>query len=210
MALKDVFRGSKESLKDSYKKSLEWLQRMIDTLIGKSNSNTTKTDDQTEFKKMRFEPVNFPEMGKMYFFMYHDPLTKATLPYWDKFPVVIFVDTTPLKAGNGIGLIGLNFHYLPPLARASILDALIMTQDSIGEGKDKKLDIASYDVIRSFMNKYPDARVCIKKYALKQILSSSVTKGKFAEIHPDDWRFVVTLPLHEWVRNPNYTGPLPW
>lgn len=208
MALKDIFKGPKDAIKDSLNKSLEWLQNMIDMALGKTNSNTTSTDDQTEIRKMRFESVNYPEMGKLYFFMYHDPLTKATLPYWDKFPVVIFIEQ--VQVSTGIGFLGLNLHYLPPMARAGLLDALIVAHYEMGkEGKDKKLYL-NYEILRSFMTNYPSARICIKKYALSQIMASSTTKGRFAEIHPDDWRFVVTLPLHEWVRNPNYSGSLPW
>lgn len=209
MALRDIFKGSSFTIKDSYKKSLDWLNDMISNMFGKTNDNTTRTDDETEKRKMNFKGVNTPMIGKLYFFMYHDPIHKATLPYYDKFPIVIPIEYVTLNEGSG--MMGLNLHYLPPVARATLLDALVLElNDENYEGEQKRLKI-NYQILKSFMGNYPDAKVCIKKYSLRRIFGSSMSKGKFNEIHPDDWKFVVMLPsLHEWVRNPNYTGPLPW
>ena len=54
----------------------------------------------------------------MYFY---DPKHKETLPYYDRFPLIIMVGPAPR------GFIGLNLHYLPLATRAKFLDALLGT-----------------------------------------------------------------------------------
>ena len=58
-----------------------------------------------------------PKYGIMNLFGY-DPKHKATLPYYDRFPLIM-----PLEAAKG-GFYGLNFHYLQPGARVNFLRQL--------------------------------------------------------------------------------------
>lgn len=209
MAFKDLFRGPISAIRDSFKKSQEWLNDMMQALLSKTNDNTTKTDDENDKKRLNFKGVSRPEPGKLYFFMYHDPKYKSVLPYYDRFPMVIAVEEMPLK--DGMGFLGLNLHYLPPHLRAVILDELIMTYPYGSEDtNERKLSVDSYETLRAFITNVPMVKSCIKKYYYGRIVSSKFSKGAFNEIHPNDWKYAVTLPLHEWVRNPNYSGPLPW
>ena len=68
-----------------------------------------------------------PKYGIMNLFGY-DPKHKDRLPYYDVFPLIF-----PLEPAKG-GFIGLNFHYLPPLARVRFLRSLANTTT------DKKFD----------------------------------------------------------------------
>ena len=68
-----------------------------------------------------------PKYGIMNLFGY-DPKHKDRLPYYDTFPLIF-----PLEPAKG-GFIGLNFHYLPPLARVQFLRSLANTTT------DKKFD----------------------------------------------------------------------
>ena len=68
-----------------------------------------------------------PKYGIMNLFGY-DPKHKERLPYYDTFPLIF-----PLEPAKG-GFIGLNFHYLPPLARVRFLRSLANTTT------DKKFD----------------------------------------------------------------------
>ncbi len=61
-----------------------------------------------------------PKYGIMNLFGY-DPKHKDRLPYYDTFPLIF-----PLEPAKG-GFIGLNFHYLPPLARVRFLRSLADT-----------------------------------------------------------------------------------
>ena len=58
-----------------------------------------------------------PKYGVMNLFAY-DPKHKATLPYYDRFPLIM-----PLQAAKG-GFYGLNFHYLPMEQRVKFLRQL--------------------------------------------------------------------------------------
>ena len=56
-----------------------------------------------------------PFFGRLNMFFY-DPKLKATLPYYDRFPLVL-----PLKRFEN-GFLGINFHYLPiPLRILSLI-----------------------------------------------------------------------------------------
>ena len=54
-------------------------------------------------------------LGKM-FFLFYNPKNKLTLPYYDKFPIVM-----PIHTYND-GFLGLNFHYLSPSQRSILLE----------------------------------------------------------------------------------------
>ena len=56
-------------------------------------------------------------VGKMYFY-YYDPKTKDKLKYYDRFPLVIPIETYP------DGFLGLNLHYIHPKHRLILLDKL--------------------------------------------------------------------------------------
>ena len=58
-----------------------------------------------------------PKYGMMNLFGY-DAKHKATLPYYDKFPLIF-----PIEPAKG-GFIGINFHYLPFGARVAFLKQL--------------------------------------------------------------------------------------
>ena len=64
-----------------------------------------------------FEKSGSPTIGEMYMFSY-DPKYKDVLPYYDMYPLVIPIEM------YADGFLGLNLHYLPPLARARLLDSL--------------------------------------------------------------------------------------
>jgi hypothetical protein len=64
------------------------------------------------------ETRNKPLIGRMFMFLY-DPKGKETLPYYDRFPLILMVG--PAKKG----FYGLNLHYLPPRARAVFFDRLM-------------------------------------------------------------------------------------
>ena len=57
-------------------------------------------------------------VGTMQMFFY-DPKHKETLPYYDLFPLIVVIG--PAEGG----FYGLNLHYLPPILRAKMLDALM-------------------------------------------------------------------------------------
>ena len=53
---------------------------------------------------------------------------KDKLPYFDRFPVVIIIETYET------GFLGINFHYIPPMKSREVLDGLLRYWD--GETDD--------------------------------------------------------------------------
>jgi hypothetical protein len=119
------------------------------------------------------------QMGGLYQFVY-DPLTKADLPYYDMFPLVI-----PLQREQD-GFIGLNLHYLPPAYRAAFLDKL-MQFAIVNENDEPKRLRVTYDILAT-SRRYKEFRACTKHYLNSQI------KSKILTIKPNEWETALFLP----------------
>src|SRR5210317_678282 len=75
-----------------------------------------------------------PSVGRLNLFGYN-PKFRKTLPYYDIFPLVL-----PLEPISG-GFMGMNFHYLPPLARYRMLEQLQKFATNNKFDKTTKLDL---------------------------------------------------------------------
>ena len=121
--------------------------------------------------------------GRMYFFMYN-PKHKATLPYYDLFPLIL-----PIQKFSD-GFLGINFHYLYPKDRAILLDELKVFVN------DRTLtDIArirvSYNMLRGF-TRFKRAKPCIKRYL------TTYMKSQFIPVTPDEWGPALFLPVEQF------------
>jgi hypothetical protein len=123
-------------------------------------------------------------IGKMYFFAY-DAKYKDVLPVWDKFPLVIPMET------YSDGFLGLNLHYLDPGSRLVLLDRL---HDFINN--DKYDDTTRFNLSYSLLSASKRYRIidpCIKRYLFSNILSSLIY------IEPDNWETAIWLPVQKFV-----------
>lgn len=123
-------------------------------------------------------------IGRMYFFFY-DPKTKDTLPYYDRFPLVIPIEQYP------DGILGLNLHYIHPKQRIILLDKLSEYANNEKYNKTTKLAL-SYDLLRSASKMY-EASPCIKRYLFSHI------ESRFLEIDADEWDIAALLPMESFV-----------
>lgn len=125
--------------------------------------------------------------GNMYMF-YYDPKLKNTLPYYDTFPLIF-----PLSADKN-SFLGINFHYLNPVLRAKLLDALYehVSNDKMNDTTKMKI---SYDILKS-ASKYRYFKPCIKRY-----LKSHV-RSRFVKIYPNEWDFAVMLQTQNFEKAP--------
>jgi hypothetical protein len=121
-----------------------------------------------------------PRPGMMYFFNY-DPKHKETLPYYDRYPLVICVKLLP------DGFHGLNLHYLPPMQRAGLLTKLEEVASNTAWNENTKLNI-SYRLLSSF-GKFKEFRPCFKRYLTNHVRSA------FLFIPSQSWDISVFLPL---------------
>lgn len=123
------------------------------------------------------------EPGKMYGFFY-DPKHKLTLPYYDTFPLIF-----PF-AVKGDHFIGINLHYLPPLLRARLMDALYdLTEKNLTE--DSKLKL-SYGILNG-ASRFKLFQPTIHKYLFKHMRSN------FLEIPATQWDIAALLPAERFV-----------
>ena len=127
--------------------------------------------------------ANKLEVGQMFIYTY-DAKYKATLPYYDTFPCILLVDID--TTGH---FIGLNLHYLPPLLRAKLLDAIM---DLPTYKTDKQRAKMKYQIVRSFAGS-DLAKPCLKKYLYSHV------EGNFIEIMRNEWHYVAALPLANFV-----------
>ena len=98
---------AKEGISPRTQKARSWLRQKISSL------NPTSRSLMQDRIRLRDNSV----IGKMYFFFY-DPKLKDSLPYYDRFPLVI-----PIERYQN-GFLGLNLHYIHPKQRIILLDKL--------------------------------------------------------------------------------------
>ena len=123
-------------------------------------------------------------IGKMYFYFY-DPKTKDTLPYYDRFPLVI-----PIESYSD-GFLGLNLHYIHPKQRLILLDKLSETATNDKFDSKTKLRV-SYSYLAGASKAF-EATPCIKRYLYTHIQS------RFLEISADEWDIAAMLPVETFV-----------
>lgn len=124
-----------------------------------------------------------PKPGKMLMYQY-DAKWKDVLPYWDMFPVVFPVELYKDS------FLGLNMHYLPPVYRVRLFDALFETTNNKKYDDTTKLKI-SYQMLKAASNmRY--FKPCVKKYLYSHV------KSQLIEVPIDEWAYVAFLPIHRF------------
>lgn len=137
-------------------------------------------------------------IGKMYMFVY-DAKYKDILPYFDKFPLIF-----PIEFYSN-GFLGINLHYLPPMARARLMDALYTIANNQKFNVSTRLNI-SYQILKAYSRQFVRVEECIKRYRYDCVRSA------FHYVNPTDWDKALMLPMQQWHLNPNrkYAKALPY
>ena len=120
---------------------------------------------------------------------FYDPKTKDTLPYYDRFPLVVVVG--PAEKG----FYGLNLHYLPPILRAKMLDSLMEVATSKKSRPNAKFSI-TYDRLKS-MSSMRYFKPCFKHYLTAHV------KSQFARVPAPEWEIATFLPIAQFEKIPN-------
>jgi hypothetical protein len=122
-------------------------------------------------------------MGGLCFF-YYDPKTKGSLPYYDRFPLVLVLE----KYNDGF--LGLNLHYLPLDYRLAFLDRLMDYAQFTDENNIGRLRV-TYDILNA-SKKFKLFKPCIKKYLTSQVQS------KILAVQPNEWEVAIFLPVQQF------------
>ena len=148
---------------------------------GKLMSNITpgvfekRTDEARKVSSMEF--------GYMYAFKY-DPKTKNDLPYYDTFPLIF-----PVRMDSD-GFLGINFHYLPPVLRAKLMNALYSTLTNKKYDDTTKVKI-SYSILQS-ASKYRYFKPMLKKYLRSHV------RSQFLEVQVNERDIAIFLPTESF------------
>ena len=136
----------------------------------------------------RVPPFSPPRPGNMYLFKYA-PVTRATINYYDKFPLVLVMETY-----SG-GFMGLNIHYLPIKQRIALfskIDGLLNNRSYNFSTRAVKL---TYEKLKPF-TRYKESLPCIRRYRRKNV------RGRLVRIFPQEWLLAMFLPLEQFVKKP--------
>ena len=153
-----------------------WLGQKIGQLRIPSDRSNVLNDAS------RISPKAF--IGRMYFFAY-DPKLKDVLPVWDKFPLVIPMET------YSDGFLGLNLHYLDPMSRLVLLDKLMDFANNDKYNDTTKFNL-SYNLLAG-SRRFKIIEPCVKRYLLSHIRSSLIY------VEPNNWETAVFLPVQKMV-----------
>ena len=165
---------AKEGLTPRSNQARAWLQSKVAEL------RPTRAALMRDRNKLRESSV----IGKMYFYFY-DPKTKDTMPYYDRFPLVI-----PIESYND-GFLGLNLHYISPKYRMTLLDKLSVTASNKTYDERTRLRL-NYKYLANASRVF-EATPCIKRYLYGHIQS------RFLEITADEWDIAALLPMESFV-----------
>lgn len=155
----------------------------------RKNVRKTAVDPARVMREERDNLVNSwtnTSVGKMYM-VYYDPKHKKTLPYYDRFPLII-----PIERYKD-GILGMNLHYLPPILRAKLLDSLydVVSNDRYDESTKFKV---SYTILNS-ASKFQEFKPCIKRYLGNHF------RSRFIRIPPANWTPAVFLPVEQFEKS---------
>ena len=141
--------------------SINWYKKKVADLSNRISAARLMRDNK--LKKA-------PSFNKLHFFRY-DPKLKATLPYYDTFPLVM-----PIQSAKG-GFLGINFHYLPIPLRMRLLETL-----------DKRGFRGDYSKLKNIREVKPT----IKHYLRRQFVSG------FLELEEDDYAPGIFMPVAQF------------
>jgi hypothetical protein len=178
----EILQNSQKAGGDSVtpKQAIDWLRQQA--LQTKGVDPQSVIDDATAFKRLTGLSDN--SIGKMYMFSY-DPKHKDILPYYDNYPLVFPVEY------YGDSFLGINLHYLPPMLRAKLMDALYSTLNNKKYNKTTQL-VLSYNILKS-ASKFKYFEPCLKKYLFSHV------RSPFVYIAPNEWNIAMMLPTERFV-----------
>jgi len=157
--------------------SREWFRKRLQDMRRINRSQLMNQDEVTLANKQN------PLIGSMNMFFY-DAKHKDTLPYYDKFPLVIIIGGAPK------GFMGLNLHYLPPILRAKLLDSLMDTTTNKRYDETTRFNVTYKMLAATAKTRF--YKPCVKQYLFSQV------RSRLARVHAPEWEIATFLPTADW------------
>ena len=168
----------------------KYMQSVIDASKGRPKSTAWFRDKIAEFgtpKAMNLirdgKQSSRPFFGNLNMFFY-DPKFKNTLPYYDRFPLVL-----PIERYSK-GFLGINLHYLPIPLRIRLLDELMDYSTDTNFDSKTKIN-ANYSKLKN---------VKLLKPTLKRYLAGKV-KSRFRRVDADEFTVATLLPVQRFSKS---------
>ena len=166
--LRDALNRNQGNVKT--RNARDWFQRRARALKSELRNKFTQVDTADEFYN-KSKKTGKQSIGPGSIFAYfYDPKYKKELKYYDRFPLVLVFDFKPN------GFIGCNFHYLPPLLRAKLMDEI---------DKAKGINWKALSRIK-------EVKPTVKRYLYKHISS------KVVQIEDDEKEIALFLPTERF------------
>lgn len=176
----DRLRGATSDLR---RWSLRQFRNIASRLSGRGPASR---DWMTRHRERLFDYMGPNMLGRLCMYIY-DPKHKATLPYYDRFPLVV-----PIELYQD-GWLGLNLHYLPPHYRAVLFDVLMRNIIQNSRYNENRRIRITYDLVRQVSrNRY--YLPTIKRYLRGHV------KTKIYWLRPQDWEMALYLPTERFVK----------
>lgn len=147
----------------------------------------SKTPSDNAKTNMRFRP------GHIYIFRYANPITEATLDWWDKNPMVLALDPSKEAKHNDLGI---NLNLLPIRLRTQLLDKVYdVYKNQIEAAKKAKPSDALHQ--KDLKITYKDAYKFLYKFGFEFAIRqySPKLKTKQSVISYESWVKVAQLDL---------------
>lgn len=188
--LDKLYRSSVDN-KYQAERARQWFRGIATTVQGLKPETIMKGNSPLGRPRLRGQSqLDRRNIGRMMLFFY-DPKTKDKLPYYDKFPLVF-----PFRFVKD-GFYGINLHYLPPVLRAKLLDAIYTGYIDKHLDEEKRLNF-SYKLLNG-SSRYRWFKPCVKRYLYSHV------RSKYNVIDPKEWDMVCMLPVEQFVkRSSNY------
>ena len=185
---------SSADLQTMSRESMKWLVAKVASLRNPLAISVPMTKEKSRFVPKGARPVinatkKF-KIGGMYFFVY-DPKGKKDLDYYDRFPLVI-----PLESYSD-GFLGLNLHYLPMRYRVYFMRKLMPRAILNDDNEIMRLRI-SYEILDA-SRKYKEFRPCLKRYLYSHI------RSRILAVEPEEWDIAMYLPVQQFKKAPANT-----
>lgn len=177
--MSDIFSKIKNDPKYNQHNSTAWFTSKVQQLYGGRITGTKMMQESKANLTSQIMP------GGLYAFAY-DPKHKETLPFYDKFPLVL-----PFHKEAG-SFHGLNLHYLHPRFRILLLDKMMQFAKHNKKGEVEYLRF-SWSLIGSAA-KFKEVKPCVKMYLMSHV------RTKFIKIPPEDWLIASQLPMGQFAK----------
>jgi hypothetical protein len=138
--------------------------------------------DSVTIKKNRLFP------GRLFMYFY-EPKHKDSLPYYDRFPLVMVVE----KVKGKPGFYGLNFHYLDYRKRAILMERLMKYANNRKYDETTRLRL-SYKLLKG-VSKLAAFKPCFKHYLPSQIASP------IKMIPAEYWETILFFPSEQFKKS---------